>query len=215
MKNVAIIPARGGSKEIKNKNIVDINGKPLIYYVLKACFECESIDYVAVSTDSDEIAEVAKEYYPDTIIVKRPDILATDMAISEGVILHAINVLERKISKIKNILFVQATSPLSLSSDFSRIIRKLEKFDSVAFYVDDYGFFFDIHDMSIPRQPRQVRTPLKREVGNAWAFDKEGFVVHKSRLFGNIGYQKIDTPRHLEIDTISDMLMIKSILNNL
>jgi CMP-N,N'-diacetyllegionaminic acid synthase len=214
MKNVAIIPARGGSKEIENKNIIDINGKPLICHSLKACFECKSIDYVAVSTDSDEISKVVREYYPDTIIIKRPFVLATDLATSEGAILHAIDILEKKISKIKNIIFVQATSPLSLPNDFSRMILMLEEFDSVAFYIDDFGFFFDVHDMSIPRQPRQLRTPLKREVGNAWAFDKNEFKVHKSRLFGNIGYEKIDPPRHLEIDTISDIFMIESILNN-
>lgn len=61
-KIVALIPARGGSKGIKNKNIIDLCGKPLISYTIQAALESKYIDKVIVSTDSQEIADVAIKY---------------------------------------------------------------------------------------------------------------------------------------------------------
>ena len=69
-----LIPARGGSKRIPNKNIVQVNGHPLISYVIKTCLELT--DEVYVSTDSEEIEEVARKYGAKTI--KRPVELSTD-----------------------------------------------------------------------------------------------------------------------------------------
>ena len=90
MSTVAIIPARGGSKGIKDKNITDLNGKPLIYYTLKTCFECKKIKYVLVTTDSKKIEKTVQKFFPKTIIVKRPKKISGDTSSSEAAILHAI-----------------------------------------------------------------------------------------------------------------------------
>ena len=119
-----------------------------------------------------------------------------------------------KFPKIENILFVQATSPLSESGDFSNMLRALEAYDSVGFYSEDFGFFFDRDDLTKPRLPRQQRLPLKREAGNAWAFKKNGFVKNKSRLFGEIGLCEIDYLKALEIDEPADLELIGCVLNS-
>ena len=61
-KIVAIIPARGGSKSIKNKNIIDFNGKPLIYYTINQALRSKEFTRVIVSTDSNDIAKISKKY---------------------------------------------------------------------------------------------------------------------------------------------------------
>jgi N-acylneuraminate cytidylyltransferase len=212
MANVAIIPLRGGSKGIKNKNIVELHGKPLLFYTLKSCFDCDEIDYVAITTDSEEIANVAQKLYPDVLIVQRPNKLASDTATSEDALTHAILELDRLINNIENILFVQATSPLSTSTDFASLLRLLSCYDSGMFYTEDYGHFVEIHNLKKARLPRQKRTPLKREAGNAWSFKKEGFLKEKVRTFGNIGLIKMDFLRTYEIDEIEDLYLVEALM---
>jgi CMP-N-acetylneuraminic acid synthetase len=63
MKNIAITPARSGSVGIKNKNIINLNGKPMIFYTLQACYDTVEIDHVVVTTDSDKIASMASQLF--------------------------------------------------------------------------------------------------------------------------------------------------------
>ncbi len=86
--SLAIIPARGGSKGIKNKNLVLLNNKPLIYYTIKAALNAKSISKVVVSSDSDEF-KLCKSQNVD--ILKRPISLAQDDTTSDKVLLHALN----------------------------------------------------------------------------------------------------------------------------
>ena len=72
---LAIIPARGGSKRLKNKNILELNGKPLIAWSIEAGFESSYIDEVMVTTDDDKIMSIAK-YYGAKVPFKRPKKLA-------------------------------------------------------------------------------------------------------------------------------------------
>lgn len=110
-KTVAIIPARGGSKGIPGKNIIDINGFPLIYYTLKRAFESTIIDVVVVSSDDDKILEVAKKFYPDVITIKRPNELSLDTSKSIETIIHGLNLLSQK-HHIKWVVMLEPTSPL-------------------------------------------------------------------------------------------------------
>lgn len=214
MSTVAIIPARGDSKGIKDKNITDLNGKPLIYYTLKTCFECKKIKYVLVTTDSEKIKKTVQKFFPKTIIIKRPKKISGDTSSSEAAILHAIKSFNY-IKNIKKILFVQATSPLSTKSDFKKLISKLDTSDSAFFFTYDYGHFYKINDLTKPRVPRQKRKPLKREAGNAWAFKKDGFLKYKSRLFGKIGSVKIDHLKTYEIDEAEDLLFVNYLIKKI
>jgi len=214
MKTVAIIPARGGSKGIKNKNIIDLDGKPLIYYVLDVCESVKGIDMIVVSTDSELISSVVRKRYPEVIIINRPAELANDKATSEVALLHALSVLDGDgVGDIEKVAFVQATSPLTRHSDLTNLLNLLDDHDSAAFYTEDYGFFFGLDDMNIPRQPRQQRIPRKREAGNAWAFKKDIFLKEKSRVCGKLGLCKIDHLHALEIDDTEDLIMVESIIN--
>ncbi|WP_433749063.1 cytidylyltransferase domain-containing protein [Falsibacillus pallidus] len=109
MKTIAIIPARGGSKGLKNKNILPLNGKPMIAYTIEGALKSNILDEVVVSTDSDEIMNIAKEYgavFP----LRRPPHLAEDTTSTIEVIQH---VLEKRYSaESVNVILLQPTSPL-------------------------------------------------------------------------------------------------------
>jgi CMP-N-acetylneuraminic acid synthetase len=212
VKTVAIIPARGGSKGIKDKNIRELNGIPLICHSLSACHRTEEIDLVVVTTDSPLIANITARYFPDTVIVNRPAELAGDLVTSELAILHCLTMLNSNYPTIENVLFVQATSPLTQPADLSNLYAMLSRYDSAAFYVDDYGFFFETSDLLSARLPRQERKPLRREAGNAWAFKKVGFMSYQTRLFGNYGLCRIDNIKSLEIDEETDFEIISCVM---
>ena len=217
MKNkiIAIVPIRGGSKSIPLKGIVPINGKPLAWYTFNELLKVKGIDRIALSSDSQKIKDTIRGMFGKKVgIIDRPKSICGDLATSESAMEHAIKVIHPSYT---HILFAQCTSPLTLASDFSNLIKELDKkFDSVAFYTENYDFFFDIKDDYIKiiqsRQPRQTKTPRKNEAGNAWLFSIDGFKKTKSRLFGNIGLVKIDHPRQLEIDEPNDLPLMECLL---
>ena len=90
---LAIIPARGRSKRLPRKNILDFSGKPLIAWTIEAALNSKYIDRVVVSTDDQEIADVSKKYGAELPFV-RPDNLATDEATSIDVVLQLLEQLE-------------------------------------------------------------------------------------------------------------------------
>ncbi|HIE41282.1 MAG TPA: acylneuraminate cytidylyltransferase family protein, partial [Candidatus Aenigmarchaeota archaeon] len=89
----AIIPARGGSKRLPRKNVLSLNGKPLILWSIEAGLKSKYIDKVIVTSDDDEILDLAKEFSAD--IIRRPSDLSTDISTTFDAIEHTINNLER------------------------------------------------------------------------------------------------------------------------
>lgn len=93
--SVAIIPARGGSKRIRRKNMRDFNGKPMIAYSIEAALQSGVFDQVIVSTNDDEIANTAKQYGAD-IPFMRPESLSDDLTGTGPVIIHTIDFLKQQ-----------------------------------------------------------------------------------------------------------------------
>jgi CMP-N-acetylneuraminic acid synthetase len=120
---LALIPARGGSKGIKDKNIYPLCGKPLISYSIESAKNSKYIDVVVVSTDSIKIAEVAKEYGA-SVPFFRPARLASDTAKSIDAIIHAIKWLEKHGEKFDIFVLLQPTSPLRTSEDIDGALEK-------------------------------------------------------------------------------------------
>jgi CMP-N-acetylneuraminic acid synthetase len=113
---LAIIPARGGSKGIKNKNIYPIKGKPLLAYTVEAALKSRFIDYVMVSTDSEAIAEAARSCGAQ-IPFMRPKELAGDKSRTIDAIVDAIEKLRVQGEVFDTLVLLQPTSPLRDSSD--------------------------------------------------------------------------------------------------
>lgn len=117
---LAIIPARGGSKRLPRKNILDLCGKPLIAWSIKAGLNSKYIDKVVVSSDDDEILNISLNFGAETI--KRPVELASDTATTFDAIKHTIDNFE----KYDYIVLLQPTSPLRDAKHIDQAIELLE-----------------------------------------------------------------------------------------
>ena len=116
---LAIIPARGGSKRLPRKNVLDLNGKPLIAWSIEAGLKSKYIDRVIVSSDDAEILDISQYYGAD--IIQRPEILANDTAKTFGVIKHVIE----NSDSYSYIVLLQPTSPLRTSQHIDKAIELL------------------------------------------------------------------------------------------
>jgi len=124
---LCIVPARQGSKGLPGKNIKTMLGKPLIAYTLEAAQASQFIDRVVVSTDSEEIAGIARHFQADVPFL-RPASLATDQCGTIAVLLHAIQWLETQENCSFDILvLLQVTSPLRTTKDIDSCITQLIK----------------------------------------------------------------------------------------
>ena len=121
-KVLALIPARGGSKGIKGKNIIDVCGKPLIAYSIEAGLKSTYVDAVVVTTDSEEIAETAKKWGAD-IPFLRPAEYASDTAKSIDAVLHAVRALKEQGREYDILVLLQPTQPLRTAEDIDRALE--------------------------------------------------------------------------------------------
>ncbi|MCX4296485.1 MAG: pseudaminic acid cytidylyltransferase [Lachnospiraceae bacterium] len=107
---LAVIPARGGSKGVPGKNIKELSGKPLIVYTIEAALDSNIFEKVIVSTDSEEIAGIAKQSGAEVPFI-RPDELSGDMIPSDDVIIHTLDFYKKQGIEFDNVCKLQPTSP--------------------------------------------------------------------------------------------------------
>ena len=132
---IAIIPARGGSKGLPGKNIKKLCDKPLIAWSIEAGLESQYIDEVMVTTDSEEIARVAREFGA-SVPFMRPTELASDQATSFDAVKHAIDFYENELhKKFDYIVLLEPTSPLREKGDIDAMLEKMismeDQFDAI------------------------------------------------------------------------------------
>tara|TARA_Y100000590_G_scaffold464461_1_gene633970 strand:- start:4086 stop:4772 length:687 start_codon:yes stop_codon:yes gene_type:complete len=123
-KNYAFIFARGGSKELKNKNIKLFNGKPLIYYSINLAKKSKKIKKIFVSSDDKKILEISRKYGAQTIL--RPKSLSKDNSSELNAWKHAINYVKEKGENFDNFISLPCTSPLRNLKDINKALQKLK-----------------------------------------------------------------------------------------
>jgi CMP-N-acetylneuraminic acid synthetase len=124
MKILGIIPARGGSKGVPGKNILQVDGKPLLAYAI-ACGEAsEKISQVVVSTDSPEIAQVAKDYGAQVML--RPQELAADASDVADAVRFTLEGFQKKGEQFDRIVLLQPTAPLRTGKNIDEAINLME-----------------------------------------------------------------------------------------
>lgn len=136
---IAVIPARGGSKRIPRKNIKLFNGKPMIAWSIESARASGLFDRIIVSTDDDEIAEVAKQWGAEVPFM-RPEELSNDYAGTTPVIAHATQWALNQGIKLEAVCCIYATAPFVQVDDIKRGWEELNKGDwDYAFTVTDYA----------------------------------------------------------------------------
>lgn len=132
---IAIIPARSGSKGLPGKNIKELCGKPLIAWSIEAGLDSMYIDEVMVTTDSEKIANIARQFGASVPFL-RPAKLASDTATTIDTVKHVIGFYERELQKkFDYVVLLEPTSPLRKESDLDGMIEKIcsldEEFDAI------------------------------------------------------------------------------------
>ena len=212
---IAIIPARGGSKSIPNKNLIDFAGKPLLAWSILQARAATAIDAVFVSSDSPAILEVAAQY--GALPIRRPDELSTDTASSEAALIHALDTIAKEQgADPETAVFLQATSPLREPADIKGAVAAFhsQRADSLftdvvlddlcAWYEEDgvlKGKTFD----PLNRGRRQDRKPLYLENGSIYVFIPALLRNTGNRLGGKIARYTMDYWKSFEIDTLEDV----------
>ena len=209
---VSIIPARGGSKGIPKKNIIDFCGKPLIAWSILQSKNCKLIDEVYVSSDDDEIIDISCRYGAKAI--KRPRELATDFSTSEDALLHAVSVIEEK-THIDLVVFLQATSPLREKKDIEKALKDFQTqgADSLFSAAKLEDFFIwkktsgGLISMNYDYQNRTRRQDVETqyvENGSIYIFKPSVLKEYNNRLGGRIGVYEMEFWKTREIDTMED-----------
>jgi len=224
METCVVIPARGGSKGIPRKNIMDFCGHPLISWSISAALQCPKINSVFVSTDDREIAEVARHYGAD--IIWRPAELATDKASSETALIHACEELGRRSLRPQTLVFLQATSPLRETRELTEALQKFREggYDSLFCAAEPEDFLmwreengcleslnYDFRNRK-RRQEGGLAGRLLVETGSFYISNVAGLLEHRNRLFGKIGYWTVEFWKSMEIDSLEGAVLCAALM---
>lgn len=225
MSNIAIIPARSGSKGLKDKNIKDLNGIPLIAYSIKCALDSGMFDCVFVSTDSIEYAKIAEEYGANANFL-RSEKNSSDKAGSWDVVREVLEQFEKEGQVFDKIMLLQPTSPLRTVEDIRSSFEMMRTKSANAIVSvaemehsplwcnvlpDDLSMEKFYNDMAI-NMPRQELPKYYRLNGAIYLLKKQE--LQKVKMFREKCYAYImPIDRSIDIDTEFDFKMAQILLN--
>lgn len=202
---LGLIPARGGSKRIKYKNMYIINGKPLIYWTIKDSKESKLLDNIVVSSDNNIILNYSKNLGVETI--KRPKYLSGDKV-------TLTDVMKYHIKEYENIVLLRPTSPIRPKDFIDKCIKiyKKGKYESLA-----SGFINK--ELEWPYKSKKIDIPSHSHKG--W-FQNNGCLdiysnkcIREERISKNVYKVLMEDFYRFEIDEKSDIIIIESIMKYL
>lgn len=216
--NIAIIPARGGSKRIPRKNIKDFCGKPMISWSIQSVLDSGCFDKIIVSTDNEEIAEVARTYGAEVPFV-RPAELSNDHAGTIPVIAHAIEWFKNRGYEVDNACCIYATAPFVLPTDLQLGLNILKQSGAdYAFAVTSFPFPIQRAIRITPEnrvqmfQPENFNTRSQdleeawHDAGQFYWGKSKAWMSHKQVFSEDAAPIKIERHRVQDIDTQEDWL---------
>lgn len=219
MKILAIVPARGNSKEIRRKNLRLFNGRPLVSYVLSTLKRVSYVDDIVVTSEDDEILNYCLSL--GVKVHKRPPVLSSDEVTLDSVVYEAYNWYKNTFGEVECVLTVQPTSPL-ISEKTIRSAN--EKFlegdvDTIISVVDDTHLSWRrIGEEYIPefteRLNRQYLGKRLRETG-AFLITKSSFISSKNRIGNKLYFFEVPAEESLDIDKSTDWLIGETLANRL
>ena len=204
-----LIPARGGSKRIPKKNLVDLSGKPLLYYTINTCRNIT--DEIYVSTDDNDIKKFVESM--NVNVIGRPDRLAKDDSKTEDVVEHFLEEINTDLFCV-----VQPTSPLLNSNSILEGIKLMEVYDSVISVCKDVKYFWSSDGKPInfelgKRKRTQEHKSWFRENGAFYITSKDDFLENKILQNGLVGFIEMTEMESMDIDTKEDLEMVRKLCN--
>jgi N-acylneuraminate cytidylyltransferase len=223
MTTVALIPARGGSKGLPEKNIKTIFGKPLIGWSIEQACASEAIENVYVSTNCSKIAEQSLRYGAKVPFL-RPERISGSRSCTESAILHFCEESKKSGLEFDNIMLIQCTSPVRAHGRFDDAIKffKNNKYDSILSVSESHRFHWSDPNSPKPlydfkKRPRRQDINKKDlvyiETGSFYLFKKEKFLESKNRLSGSIGMYITPDNEMFDIDNFTDFSICEKLLS--
>ena len=211
---VGVLPARGGSKGIPKKNLIDLCGKPLIVWTIEHALGSSSIADFYVSTENEEIADVSRR--SGAKVIRRPDELAGDTATSESALLHALNVIEAQGPSVDLVVFYQATSPLRKADDTDLAVEEFHRdqadslfsgtrLDDATFWMQRDGVCESVTYDYKNRGRRQDRAPVILENGSIYIFRPSVLRTLENRIGGNMAIYLMPLWQSTQIDSLEEL----------
>ncbi len=220
---LGIIPARGGSKGIPRKNIIDLGGKPLLYYTIKAAKEAGILDRLVLSSEDTEIIDIAKSLGVEVPFV-RPSEYAQDHVGDQPVLQHALTALKDLDGYQPDlVLYLKPTIPFRIGDDIKNVVKKLKdkNVDSVRTVTETTGvnhpywmFTMDDHGLSqalipgksIAKYPRRQLLPPVYRLNGVVEGLKPEFILNHDSIYGKkMALVTVPENRAVDIDTPADL----------
>lgn len=224
---IAIIPARGGSKRLAKKNILNIKNKPIIAWTIEEALKSNLFEKVFVSTDSIEIASIASDYGAN--ILNRPDFLATDSSKVVEVCEWHLKKFHEKQIFYDEIFCLLATAPLRNANDLKAIAKILDSDLKINAVMAVTNFFFSPHEaikinkngFIEPYWPKLIEKksneldPFFIDNGSTYALRVDAFLKEKSFYLkeGLVPYF-MQKNRSIDIDDLDDFKLLEKIMDD-
>ena len=222
---LALIPARGGSKGLPGKNLTPIGGRPLIAWSIAQALATPEIDRVLVTTDSEEIAQAARDAGAEAPFL-RPADLAQDHSPTEPALLHAVDWLEREEDwRADAVVLLQPTCPLRPAGALSEAIALFERAgaDSLVSAREVHPFLWGADEDSVATAHYDYKNrPRRQDLGAAdRRYEENGSIyitatatlrAERNRLGGRIVLFPMAADASVDIDTASDVRVAEALI---
>jgi N-acylneuraminate cytidylyltransferase/CMP-N,N'-diacetyllegionaminic acid synthase len=227
---IAIIPARGGSKGLPGKNIKPLCGMPLIAWSIKAGLGSKYIDEVIVTTDSEDIANIARQFGASVPFI-RPAELASDTATSMDVIRHTLNFYDYKLDKkFDYTVLLEPTSPLREKDDIDKAIEQLLQNSQAKAIVgvcktesQNPAFLVkkNVNNFLVGYENLDMKILRRQDINEVYFFEGSVYVSDTATLLNKNSFYHENTLgfefpkwKSLEIDDIDDFIMVEAMMIN-
>ena len=222
-KIISIIPARGGSKSIPKKNLVDFLGDPLISKTIQQSLNSKSISRTIVSTDNNEIASISKQYGAE--VIERPNEISGDNSTTESALIHVLDMLKNKEKFTPDaVVLLQVTSPLRKTNDIDNAIKHFfnegadslisgSEFEDFLFWEKKNKSWFPVNYNPENRMRRQDRNPQFVENGSIYMFKPEILYKFNNRIGGKMTMFEMEFWQTWEIDTLKEIDLLSFYYN--
>lgn len=227
MGNIAIIPARSGSKGLPDKNIIDLKGKPLISYTIRAALDSGCFDEVMVSTDSEQYAEIAREHGANVPFLRSAE-MSCDTAIIWDTIREVLTNYKENGKNFEYVAVLQPTSPLRDASDILGVfeLRKKQNAHNAVtvtevdhpvqwcFKLPEDCSMDEMSKSSYNYTLRQDLEPYYRENGAVYLIDAKKIMDSKYDFYADkcVGYVMM-REKSVDIDTTLDLIIAEAMMN--
>ena len=227
-KVLATVCARGGSKGVPNKNIRSVGGKPLLAYAIESALSCPAVGHLVVSTDSDEIAEVA-EACGVAVPFRRPAELATDAAGKVGAIRHAVEYVEEHEDFYPDIVAdldvgVPLRTPADIGACVDVLVANPHLDAAVTVYEAERNPYFNMVEfdgerVQLVKQPpsglvrRQDAPPVFSVSPSVFAYRRQRLASITHLFEGDWGACILPRERTIDIDSEADLLLVDFLLS--